>query len=262
MREARERKRGSDSSIARALVGASPALPTPSDASLSGAYAQWRKSRLGRITDDLERRRLFDLAGAVDGRRILDAGCGDGAFSAALSSRGGGVIAADNDEDVARAARSAANSIDRPFTVICADARSLPFASGAFDLVFASTLLCLAADCRQILSELARVLAGGGKLIVGDLGRWSLWNLHLRIKGRFGHPTWRRAHFFTAKELRAELAAVSFVPGKVRSSIYFPPIALTARILAPIDNWAGRRFTFGAFFIAAGATKGAEFSFR
>lgn len=225
------------------------------DNSLSDSYRAWRQSALGRIADELEWRLLLEIAGPVGGKRILDAGCGDGAFAAAIATGDGLVVAADNNLDMIEAARVTSMSIGRPFAVVGADARSLPFANGAFDLIFASTLLCLAEDRRRTLLELARVLAGGGKLIVGDLGRWSLWNLQRRIKGRFGHRTWRRAHFFTAKELRAELASAGLVPGEVRGSVYFPPIASLARRMARFDDWAGRRFTFGASFLALAATK-------
>lgn len=226
------------------------------DNALADSYRAWRRSALGRITDELEWRLLLDLAGSVDGKRVLDAGCGDAAFAVALTSRGARVVGVDYSLNMIEFARAAAESIDHRFTPICADARSLPFSEGAFDLVFASALLCLAHERRKTLMEFRRVLASGGKLIVGDLGRWSVWNLHRRIKGSFGHPTWRRAHFFTAKELWAELAAVGLNPGKVRGGIYFfPPIAFLARLMAPFDGWVGQRFTIGASFIAVAATK-------
>ena len=45
---------------------------------LPAAYASWRRSPLGRITDDLERDLLLERIGPLPGRRILDVGCGDG----------------------------------------------------------------------------------------------------------------------------------------------------------------------------------------
>jgi hypothetical protein len=56
--------------------------------------------------------------------------------------------------------------------------------------------------------EMARVLKPGGRLIIGELGRWSLWAAHRRIRGWLGYPTWRVAMFRTATELR-ELARVA-----------------------------------------------------
>jgi ubiquinone/menaquinone biosynthesis C-methylase UbiE len=62
-------------------------------------YARWRETRLGAVTERLERAAVLDLAGPLPGRDVLDVGCGDGAyalatrpmrstFRAARSSRG------------------------------------------------------------------------------------------------------------------------------------------------------------------------------
>lgn len=42
------------------------------------AYARWRDSRLGRITDSLKQDLILRLIGPVAGLRVLDVGCGDG----------------------------------------------------------------------------------------------------------------------------------------------------------------------------------------
>jgi hypothetical protein len=43
------------------------------------AYTTWRSSSLGTITEDIERRLILHLAGELNGRAVLDVGCGDGA---------------------------------------------------------------------------------------------------------------------------------------------------------------------------------------
>jgi SAM-dependent methyltransferase len=51
-------------------------------------YAVWRESSLGEITEALEHRLIFRLAGSLHGCSILDVGCGDG--TQALLSVGNG----------------------------------------------------------------------------------------------------------------------------------------------------------------------------
>jgi hypothetical protein len=41
-------------------------------------YRAWRETTLGAITDMLEQRLIVEFVGDVAGKRVLDAGCGDG----------------------------------------------------------------------------------------------------------------------------------------------------------------------------------------
>jgi 2-polyprenyl-3-methyl-5-hydroxy-6-metoxy-1,4-benzoquinol methylase len=54
-------------------------------------YASWHASRLGRITDEIEQALVLRLAGQLEGRHVLDMGCGDGmlALSSAFRISGG-----------------------------------------------------------------------------------------------------------------------------------------------------------------------------
>ena len=55
-----------------------------------GAYAVWRAAPLGVLTETIEQRLILELMGELDGRRVLDAGCGDAALVRAAASRGAG----------------------------------------------------------------------------------------------------------------------------------------------------------------------------
>jgi hypothetical protein len=95
----------------------------------------------------------------------------------------------------------------------------------------------------------------GRGLVVGELGRWSFWAAHRRIRGWLGHPTWRAAIFRTAAELRGLARAARLDVVEIRGAVHYPPHGIAARVLAPIDLWLGQRTTFGATFIAELATK-------
>ncbi len=62
---------------------------------LADAYADWRRSTLGRITDALEERILLDRIGTAPRLRILDVGCGDGVLTARLAQAGARVTGLD-----------------------------------------------------------------------------------------------------------------------------------------------------------------------
>lgn len=111
-----------------------------------------------------ERPAMLNLAGDVDGRRILDAGCGSGPLSAALRDRGAIMTGFDLSTAMLELARRRLGE-DADLTV--ADlAKPLPYADAAFDDVVASLVLHYLEDWTEPLAELRRVLKAGGRLIL------------------------------------------------------------------------------------------------
>jgi SAM-dependent methyltransferase len=222
---------------------------------LANAYANWRTSDLGRITDALERDLILELAGDVTAKTLLDAGCGDGAISVAFARRGAMVTAIDLDPEMVAATRQAGAREKARIHVVQADARKLPFADAVFEWVIASALLCLAESPEATVTELARVLTPGGRLVLGDLGRWNAWAAFRRLRGWLGHPIWRRATFHTIGDLRELVVGAGLQIIDERGAVYYPPLTCAARRLAMIDSWLGRTTMTGAAFIAISATK-------
>lgn len=66
----------------------SPTVPTTIG---PRAYVSRRATSLGAVTEKLEQRLILDLMGNIEGTRVLDAGCGDGALVHAAASRGGAI---------------------------------------------------------------------------------------------------------------------------------------------------------------------------
>jgi len=229
--------------------------PAPVSEDLPTAYERWRASRLGRITDALEDTLVFELAGSLPGRRVLDVGCGDGRFALALAQAGAQVSAVDADPQMVEAARRRFHEAGCAGDILLADASALPFADGRFDLVTAITVLCFLTEPAPALAEIARVLRPGGRLVLGELARASLWALWRRLKGRLGDPIWRAARFRSARELRALAQGAGLEVDTVRAAVFYPPLGPAAALLAPIDPWLGRRFTTGGAFLVLRATK-------
>ena len=117
-----------------------------------------------------QRRRLAHVkALAATGRRVLDAGCGSSRILGALPA---GTVGLDI---LARKLRCA-RRFGRP--LVRASLRALPFRDGAFDCVVCSQVIEQLPREWPVLEELVRVLAPGGRLVLGtpDYGSWR-WRL-------------------------------------------------------------------------------------
>ena len=224
-------------------------------AGLTEPYARWRSSRVGQVTDRLEQALLADLLGPVSGRMLLDVGCGDGAMASRLARQGALVAALDSEAAMIAAARRRRESEAAHYWLVTGRAENLPFADATFDRVIAVTVLCFVRDGAQAVREIARVLKPGGRLVIGELGRFSLWAAWRRVRGWLGNPTWQIATFRTARALRALAQAAGLNVLDVRGAVHYPPWGVAAELLAPIDLWLGRRSALGSAFIAMSAIR-------
>ncbi|MFI5709830.1 class I SAM-dependent methyltransferase [Kribbella sp. NPDC051620] len=111
-----------------------------------------------------ERPAMLDLARDVQGRHVLEVGCGSGPLMAALRDRGAIVSGFDLSAAMIELARRRLGE-DADLTV--ADlAKPLPYDDAAFDDVTASLVLHYLEDWTEPLAELRRVLKPGGRLIL------------------------------------------------------------------------------------------------
>lgn len=222
---------------------------------LTDSYARWRSSRLGRITDALEQQLLFELLGSVADKTLLDVGCGDGALASDLARLGAIVTGLDAEPAMIAAARRRGEIEATRMRLVEGRAERLPFDDATFDCVLAVTMLCFVRDPERAVIEMGRVLKPGGRLVVGELGRWSFWAAYRRVRGWLGDPTWRVAKFRTAMELRRLVDAARLNVIAMRGAVHYPPCGFAAQRLAPVDLWLGRKRTFGSAFVAVSAAK-------
>lgn len=222
---------------------------------LARRYRAWRERSLGAVTERLEVAAVLEVLAPMRGKRVLDAGCGDGTYALGAAERGALVTGVDLSEDMLTVARGRSAARDVKVDWRRGDVMALPFPDASFDLAMAITLLCLVPDPRGAVRELARVLVPGGRLVIGDLHRWSLWAMQRRIRGWLGNPFWRGANFWTATALRDLLANANLKPGRTRGVAYYPPLGPLARIMEPVDPLLARLGTFGAAFVVVEGVK-------
>lgn len=221
----------------------------------AGDYAVWRSTRLGSAVETVEAALVFRLAGPLAGRRVLDVGCGDGTYAIGAARRGAHVTAVDSDADVLRRAAGRARAASVGVDWRTEDAHRLPFSDATFDVVTAVTVLCVVRDPEDIVREMARVLAPGGRLVVGEINRWSPWAAWRRTRTWLGRADWSRVRFWSAEELRRLVRAAGLHVERVGGAVWFPPVEAWASPLSRFDSRVGALTRCGAAFLAISARR-------
>lgn len=151
---------------------------------------------------------LLRLLGEVRGRRVLDAGCGNGYFSRMLAERGAQVIGVEPTEAMVAFAREQETTLGQGITYVQADLARLPDLGGTFDAVVCSMVLMAIPDWRPAMRACVEALRPGGVFVFALV-----------------HPafeqlldTWRRHGDYRAQRYLEEYE----VPGPAASDFHRP----------------------------------------
>lgn len=106
---------------------------------------------------------LWELAGDVEGKRVLDAGCGTGYLTKKLHDRGAHVVGVDLSEEMIALAQASYAEIDFRVDSI---SRLDSVEDGAFELVVANYVLMDTPDLEGAMATLHRVLAPEGVAVL------------------------------------------------------------------------------------------------
>jgi SAM-dependent methyltransferase len=132
--------------------------------------------RLHGISIDAERQKASDALQLGGDQRVLDVACGPGNFTGFFADQLAGdgfVIGLDN--SVAMMERAVRDNSRARAVYMRADALSLPFNDGAFDVVCCFAALHLVSEPIAVLQEMIRVLSPGGRIaVMTTYGRESL----------------------------------------------------------------------------------------
>jgi ubiquinone/menaquinone biosynthesis C-methylase UbiE len=158
----------------------------------------------------------FLLGQVAPGERVLDLGCGQGEFVAALVAHGVDAVGTDIAAEPLRRAR-----LRYPDLQFMQCSEVLPFSDGEFAAVWAGELLEHVQDGLGLLSEVLRVLSSDGQLLSStpDHGwrRRVSFALSARRFAEHFDPRSDHVRFFTARSLEGLLDAAGFEQVAVRS---------------------------------------------
>ncbi|MCU0772616.1 MAG: ubiquinone/menaquinone biosynthesis methyltransferase [Verrucomicrobia bacterium] len=132
------------------------------------------------------KRRLVSLAALKPGERALDVCCGTGDITRRLAESGADVTGLDFSPEMLAVARRRCG-LTASLRFVQGDAMRLPFGDGEFAAVTVGYGLRNLVDWRTGLSEMVRVAAPGGRILVLEFGkpanRWlcGLYFLYLRL---------------------------------------------------------------------------------
>ena len=173
--------------------------------------AVWAAVPEGAVPERFEERRDWLLGFVSPGDRVLDLGCGEGSFAAALAGAGAQVTMADVASGALERARQAAPAAE---AVLLAEDEPLPFAADAFDVAWCGETLEHVADATGLATELRRVLRPGGTLLVATPNQP---RLGVALEALAGRPLEERLdpradhlRFFTPRTLRELLEDAGF----------------------------------------------------
>jgi SAM-dependent methyltransferase len=118
----------------------------------------------------------------LEGQRVLDVGAGVGMYTAVLGRYAAQVAGIEVELDRAREAFQGGMPIAQAL------GEALPFAEGAFDVVFSHEVIEHVKDDGRVVAEMVRVVVPGGRLVVFCPNRWYPFETH-------GHYWRGRYHF-------------------------------------------------------------------
>jgi SAM-dependent methyltransferase len=179
--------------------------------SLASDYDAWFEEK-GRLIFASEVEALKQALSLLP-RPWIEVGVGSGRFAQAL----GIDIGLDPSSKLLGIARS------RGISVFLGKGEEVPFQDGVFGAVFLIVTLCFVDLPERILSEAARLLKSGGKVVLGMVLRESPWGQVYQAEKQRSHRFYRHATFYSYGEVDVLLKQAGFSVEQVISTLFQDP---------------------------------------
>ncbi|MBC8472178.1 MAG: class I SAM-dependent methyltransferase [Planctomycetes bacterium] len=186
--------------------------------SVADTYDKWYETAEGAMYDRLEKKAISKcLLRNVQGRKLLEIGCGTGHWSQFFDENGFEVMGVDVSE------RMISKALEKKLqntSFYIDDGHFLPFKDGVFDVTAAMVTLEFVRDAELVVREMVRCTRKpGGQLLIGVLNMLARLN---RKRQQSPESLYAKTGLFSPKQLkqllgpygRTHIAAALFVPGQ------------------------------------------------
>ena len=233
-------------------------------------YDGWYYTKKGKYISGLEKKVLLKMInppsppfskGGLGG--ILDIGCGTGYFTQFLSGFCKNIVGVDTSMDMIKYAMKKTEDrrqkSEARIKYIVADAESLPFKDGSFDISVSITAVNFFKNPVRDVSEVIRI--SRKKIFLGVLNRWSLLYFFKKVKGLIKNTSYSDVCFYSQREITSILSTIEVpLPSSERVGVrgiqaqhtYFLPFPRIHSILSGLEMIIPSWLPFGGFMGIAG----------
>ncbi len=192
--------------------------------------------KLAGLMPEYEKELVQSLMRALDvqGRQLLEVGCGSAGNSVFLAARGASVSVLDYSRKALKVAAEHAAAKAADIRLVEGTASKLPFRDASFDGIYHSGFLEHFHDPASILREQIRTLKPGGVLLVDVPQKYTLYTLKKQL-------AMRRGRWYAGWETQ-------FSPGELHAlirSVGLEVVAMYPRGIALSYGWTARKFLHG-----------------
>ncbi len=141
-------------------------------------YAEFYDKKF-KFLDSFEKDELMRMVGDINGKKVLDVGCGTGRLERKLIDAGAEIIGIDVSSEMIKAAKKKFPKVE----FVKGDIENLPFEDEAFDLVVCSFVVVHLKNLDKAFEEIYRVLKPGGTFVLTNINQRKAPKLDIKGRG-------------------------------------------------------------------------------
>src|SRR3989304_3327099 len=220
-------------------------------------YNAWYYTEKGKYISGLEKDvllKMIKLSAISRQLSAIDIGCGTGYFTQFLSGFCKNIVGVDTSMDMIKYAMKKTEDrrqkSEARIKYIVADAESLPFKNGSFDMSVSMTAINFFKNPVRAVTEAIRV--SKKRIVLGVLNKWSILSVFKRIKAYLKETSYSDACFYNQREIVNMLSAFPQIKKAKKIHAYFLPFPRLQSILSKIEMIIPSWLPFGGFMGIAG----------